>query len=135
MGIAKGLVVGTLIMSLLFLAASTLLLYVGNTNSVTVDSDYANLFNNYNETLMIYGTSQEIIDSGQLNPAGYDQGLFKNVIVANKQIGQSSSLFTRFIGQVGQIIPMPYAIITMIITLVFILLMFAFITTISKKEP
>lgn len=135
MAFNKALIVGSLIVSLLFLCASSFLLYVGNTQSVSVDSTYISLFDNYNETLLLYGTSQEIVDSGQLNPAGFDQGLFKNVIVANKQLSQSTTLMIKFISNIPLIILIPAGVLSIIITLIFVLALFGFIKTLSKQEP
>lgn len=134
MGFNKGVVIGALMMSLAFVAFSTLLLYVGTTTGVTVDPQYQNIFDDYNETLALYQSNQQVVDAGEINPSGFDQGLFKNVIIANKQIAQSSSLMIGFIANVPLIISIPASIIAMVITLIFILSLFAFVETLTKKS-
>lgn len=134
MGFNKGIIVSSIIVSITFLCFSMFLMYIGIQNNVQVEPQYQNIFSNYNQTLQTYSQGQQIVDSGQINPSGQDQGVFKNVIIANKQIASSANLFIAFIASIPLIISVPTAIITMFITLVLIMSLFAFIRTITKVE-
>lgn len=135
MGFNKMLVIAVLLVSLTFAVFSGIILAAGSYYAVPVDPEYQEIFNKYEETKTVYEGTQEILDGGDINPEGQDQAIYKNVIAAGKQTQQSGKLFLVFAMEVPKIMGIRADVLAMIVSLVFILAIFGFLTMISKEAP
>ena len=135
MGFNKALLIGMFVVSLVFVGLSGFLMSATTQYNVTVDPEYEDIFNEYEATNELYQSNQEIIQGGEINPEGQDQAVYKNVIVAGKQMQQSGNLFMKFSGQIPKVFGIPSGVILIIVTIVFALATFGFIYLISGRTP
>jgi len=135
MGFNKSLLIGMFVLSLLFLAISGFLMSAASKYGTSVDPEYEDLFNEYAETQELYEANQQIIQGGEINPEGQDQAVYKNVIVAGKQIQRSGNLFLQFSSEAPKVLGVPPGILAIIVSIVFTLGTFGFIYLISGRTP
>lgn len=135
MGFNTDLIVGTLVVSMLSFIMVGALFAVATNYDVDVDPELENVFNEYNATQAQFEETQEIIEGGNINPDGSDEAVYKNVIVAGKQMQQQSSIFVSFISKINDYIPIPVTVLAMLSSLVFILVLIGFLTMITKRGP
>jgi len=135
MGFNKALLIGMFVVSLLFVGVSGFLMYAAGQYDTTVEPEYEELFNEYQNTQDLYESNQNIIQGGEINPEGQDQAIYKNVIVSGKQIQQSGNLFLNFVGQIPKVMGISPGILAIIVSIVFSLCTFGFIYLISGRTP
>lgn len=135
MGFNKFISIAVLLVSLCFVVFSLLIFSVGNKYHVQVDTEYEEMFIEYQSFESSFNTTQEIIKGGDVNPAGQDMAVYPNTIAAGKQIMTSGNLFTKFIYNIPKIISVPTAVITILVLLVFVLAVYGFIQYIGKETP
>lgn len=135
MGFNKALLIGMFFVSLVFLSLSGFLLSAASNYNIVVDDEYKDIFNQYNATNELYEANQNIIQGGEINPEGQDQAVYKNVIVAGKQMQQSGNLFLKFSSEIPKVFGIPASIMAIIISIVFTLATFGFIYLISGRTP
>ena len=112
-----------------------LILSVGSSYNVTVDSKYSSIFDKYNQTQALYVSQSDIIQGGQVNPNGQYQAVYTNTVVASKQLQNSASLLGSFLYDLPALFSIPPAIVLMLVTLIFCLATFGFIYLISGRTP
>lgn len=118
-----------------FFILSAGILEIATNYSVPVDADLQDTFNEYAETQSTFEETQQIIQGGDVNPEGQDQAVYKNVIVAGKQVQQQGDIFINFLSKITKYIPMDTIIIAMLTTIIFVLILFGFVTMITKQGP
>lgn len=135
MGFNTNLIIVTILISMSFFILSAGILEIATNYSVPVDADLQDTFNEYAETQSTFEETQQIIQGGDVNPEGQDQAVYKNVIVAGKQVQQQGDIFINFLGKITKYIPMDTIIIAMLTTIIFVLILFGFVTMITKQGP
>lgn len=135
MGFNTNLIIGTILISLVFVAMSAVLVDVAINYNVTIDSDLQDTFDKYEETQSNFEDTQDIIQGGDINEDGFDQAIYKNVIVAGKQVQQQGNIFVGFLQEIGRFIPIQAIIISMLGSIVFILVLMGFLKMITKQKP
>lgn len=135
MGFNQLLIISTILMSLGFLVLSGAVMNYAVNQNIAVDSEFQETFDKYQETQDNFEETQDIIQGGDINEAGFDQAIYKNVIVAGKQAQQQGNIFIIFLSQVNKYIPIQTQILTMLGTIIFVLILFAFLNMITKQTP
>lgn len=135
MGFGKTVTIGVVLISLCFLIVSSITFEVANKYGVPVNDKYKEMFNKYDETAELFGTTQEIVAGGDINPEGQAEGVFVNTISAGKQMMNSGNLLVSMIGEIPEIIVIPSFIISMFSFIILALGIFSFIKFVNDREP
>jgi hypothetical protein len=135
MAFNKSVLISMLVIGLLATIFTATLMSLASTYNLTVDPAYANTFNEYNETLTIINTHDNISESGNIYQQGFGMNIYTNSIVAAKQMEASGSLFIILIQQVPTILNIPAFVIYSLIAIALTLSTFAFLYVITKGDP
>lgn len=135
MGFNKGLIISIFLISLISIVVTGLMLEVGNNYDKEVPVKYQNVFDTYDEAKDATRQTEFIISNGTINPDGFDEGLFTNVITASKQIRDGNKLFYQMMNEVPTVFGINPVIIGILASIVFLLGLFGFIKVITKQDP
>lgn len=121
MGFNSKVVIGSIVMTICLIPFTVLLFSLGTSYNIQIDEGYEDIFDNYALNNQVFDEQNEIIEGGTINPDGQDQAVFKNVIVAGKNLRSSGNLLIRTVGNffnLGNFLPeMFLAILVLIMTL------------------
>lgn len=116
-----------------FVGMSTFMFDVVTTYDVPVDDSYQDIFNEYGYLQDQYADQQNTVDGGEINPEGFDQGVFTNTVVAAKQAQQSGNLFMRFLWKIPEYFSIPVVLVSIVVSAVLFLTLMAFMRYIGKE--
>lgn len=135
MGFNKAIIISMLVVSLVFIAFNGFILSVSSNYNVTIDPEFNETFNRYAEANELVTDLDEIIEGGDVNPEGQDQAVYKNVIVAGKASRQGSELAVDMINEIPRIFGVDVALVAILSSILFLLMIFGFIGMISRRNP
>jgi len=135
MGFNKGLLIASLVITIAFAVIGSLLLDLADNYDIDVDEKYEDIFDEYSDSKELYQTNQQIIEGGEINVEGQDQAVYKNVIVASKNMQSSGKLMTKVLEEIPSIIPIDVAIIGTIAIIILTLSLFGFIAFVAGRSP
>lgn len=135
MGFNKAILISLFVISIISVVFTSILLEAGTFYNKSVPSEYEEIFNTYDEAKATTQQTEFIISNGTINPEGFDEGLFKNVITASKQVRESNKLFYGLMNNVPQVFGINPVIIGILASIVFILSLFGFMKVLTKEDP
>lgn len=135
MSFGKPLIIGLVLVSIIFVSFSLVIFQGAFDYGVTVDDTYKDTFDQSSELLMFGNASDTAVQSGQANSgASTDIGFFTGVLYSVKQIFNVGNLGVQFLSATITVFNFPVQIYVLLTTLVFILLLFAFIRLFMKED-
>lgn len=135
MGFNTNLIIATILVSLASFVMIGGIIEVATYYNIPVDDQLQGSFDEYEATQAQFEETQTIIQGGDINEEGFDQAIYKNVIVAGKQVQAQSEVSMSFLNQINKYIPIQATIIAMLGTILFVLTLFGFLSMITKRSP
>lgn len=135
MGFNKGLMIFVLIGTLAFTVLTSFVFEISSVYGLDADPEFNETFNQYEASRNLTSQYDSIIEGGDINPEGSDQAVYKNAIVAGKLTRQSSRLAVDMVENSQTIIGLPPVVVGIIVTLIFTLSVFGFMSMIARRNP
>ena len=135
MSFTTNLIIGMFCVALVFGGLSMTMLSMGNTYNVEVGEEYEEIFDNYGGIQDFTTDTQDIIEGGEINPEGQDQAIYKNVIVAAKQMQQSGKLFLKMLYNIPKIFDVAPSTLLIIGSLVMFLVGTSLLYFMTGRKP
>jgi hypothetical protein len=126
------LTIGLLIVSIFSVGFSGLYLSMANTYDVNVPSEYAELYNQFNETNEQIIATEQTVGEGQINEDAQDIAIFKSAITAGKQIGNSAKFTISALGDVNKVMAIPNTMILIISSIIIFAVSMAFLAYVLR---
>lgn len=98
----------------------------------TIEPQYQDVFQEYNETYAIVQENNQIVEEGTYNPEGFEAGLFSSTVAGAKQIRSAAKLGTNGVYQVSSVISVRVEILAIIALCLVVLISGAFLAAFFK---
>lgn len=130
-----GVVFTVLFIGLFAGAIGGFMLHGAQKTGFAMDTEYSNLFYDYNQSYTALSENNQILEGGQVNEAGFDTAIFVSSIPTTIQMArQSFTLSSRIINDINVIIPLDIVVLSFLVLIILTAFTAAFLALIFKQK-